>query len=66
MSATFKKNSKNKKCETKEYQHSDGVIKEACLLSDLRKPPNTQTKQDDHGSTMKKSKQKHLSPILFI
>ncbi len=59
-------NRQNKKCETNEYQHLDDVINDACLLSNLRKPTDTQTKKDDQGRTLKKSKQKHLSPILFV
>ena len=59
-------NSQNKKCETNEYQHLDDVINDACLLSNLRKPPDKQTKKDDEGRTIKKAKQKHLSPILFV
>ncbi len=49
-----KNNSQNKKCETNEYQHLDDVINDACLLSNLRKPPGKQTKKDDKGRNIKK------------
>jgi hypothetical protein len=35
-------------------------------LSDLRKPAQTNAKTDKDGQTLKKSKLKNLSPILFV
>jgi hypothetical protein len=58
-----------KKCETSlpHYKHIDEAINDALLLmSDLRKPAQTNTKTDKDGQTLKKSKLKNLSPILFI
>jgi hypothetical protein len=61
------KNSKNKKCAKKpHYNHIDEAINDAYLLSDLRKPNQTETKTDKDGQTLKKSKLKNLSPILFV
>jgi predicted aspartyl protease len=68
MSETKIKNSKtNKKCDTKpHYKHIDEAINDAYLLSDLRKPTQIYTKTDEDGQTLKKSKHKKLSPILFV
>jgi hypothetical protein len=60
------KNKKTKKCENTRYDHIDDAINESYLLSDLRKPNQTKTKTDKDGQTLKKSKQKKLSPILFV
>ena len=60
------KNKKTKKCEITRYDHIDDAINESYLLSDLRKPNQTKTKTDKDGQTLKKSKQKKLSPILFV
>jgi hypothetical protein len=60
------KNKKTKKCENTCYDHIDDAINESYLLSDLRKPNQTKTKTDKEGLTLKKSKQKKLSPILFV
>ena len=49
-----------------DYSTLDDVINDALLLSDLRKPPEKQSKTDDNGQTLKKVKHKNLSPILFI
>jgi hypothetical protein len=57
-----------KKCETNSphYKHIDEAINDALLLSDLRKPAQTNTKTDEEGQTLKKSKLNSLSPILFV
>ncbi len=60
------KNSRDKKCGTKEYHSLDDVINDALLLSDLRKPSQINTKKDKEGQSTKKSKMKNLSPILFV
>jgi predicted aspartyl protease len=60
------KNSKDKNYGTKKYQSLDDVINDACLLSDLRKPPKNNTRTDKDGQTTKKQKMAHLSPILFV
>jgi transposase InsO family protein len=60
------KNKKTKKCENTRYDHIDDAINESYLLSDLRKPNQIKTKTDKDGLTLKKSKQKKLSPILFV
>jgi hypothetical protein len=41
-------------------------MNDACLLSDLQKPPKNITKTDKEGRTIKKSKMKNLGPILFV
>jgi hypothetical protein len=62
-----KKYSTNKKCKKKpHYNHIDEAINDAYLLSDLRKPTQIETKTDEDGQTLKKSKIKNLSPILFV
>jgi hypothetical protein len=57
-----------KECETNSphYKHIDEAINDALLLSDLRKPAQTNTKTDEEGQTLKKSKLNNLSPILFV
>jgi predicted aspartyl protease len=60
------KNSRDKKCGTKEYHSLDDVINDALLLSDLRKPSQINTKKDKEGQSTKKSKMKNLSPILCV
>jgi type I site-specific restriction endonuclease len=62
-----KKYKHTKKCANKpHYYHIDDAINDAYLLSDLRKPTHINTKTDKDGQTLKKSKQKKLSPILFV
>jgi hypothetical protein len=57
-----------KKCETSSphYKHIDEAINDALLLSDLREPAQSNAKIDKDGQTLKKSKLKNLSPILFV
>ena len=63
-----RKNKIKKKCENKRsnYTHRDEAINDAHLLSDLRKPTEINRKTDIDGKTLKKSKLKKLSPILFV
>jgi hypothetical protein len=62
-----KKHSKPKKCKIPpDYNHIDDAINDAFLLSDLRKPLKTNTKADNDGQTLKKSKLRNISPILFV
>ncbi len=62
------KTAQQKKCETNSphCKHIDEAINDALLLSDLRKPAQTNTKTDKEGQTLKKSKLNSLSPILFV
>jgi hypothetical protein len=60
------KNKKTKKCENTRYHHIHDAINESHLLSDLRKPTQTKRKTNKDVQTLKKSKQKKLSPILFV
>ena len=64
--SNHKNYSKHKKCNECDYNHIDDVINDAYLLSDLRKPIKSNTKTDDDGQTLKKSKHKNVSPILFV
>jgi transposase InsO family protein len=71
MLSELKKNKQNKNSEYKykkpdHYKHIDDVIDDAHLLSDLRKPNQSTTKTDSDGQILKKSKNKNISPILFV
>jgi hypothetical protein len=58
-----KKHSTNKKGETKPHcDHKDDAVNEAHLLSDLRKPNQTEMKTEKDGQTPKKSKLKKFEP----
>jgi hypothetical protein len=46
--------------------HTDDALNDAYLLSDLRKPTQINTSKDQNDQTLKKSKIKNLSPILFV
>jgi hypothetical protein len=48
------------------YNHIDGAINDTYLSSDLRKPTQIGASMGQHGQTLKKSKLKNLSPILFL
>ena len=48
------------------YSHIDDAINDAYLLSDLRKPSQIITQTDEDGQAQKKSRNKKLSPILFV
>jgi hypothetical protein len=52
--------------QTPLYNHIDDALNDAYLLSDLRKPTQIKTSKDENGQTLKKSKIKNLSPILFV
>jgi hypothetical protein len=64
----IKKIAQQKECESNSphYNHIDEAIDDALLLSDLRKPAQTNTKTDEEGQTLKKSKLNSSSPILFV
>jgi predicted aspartyl protease len=66
LDSTTNKIVQDKQCTNTDYKHIDEVINDACLLSDLRKPNKISTKIDHDGQTIKKSKTKNLSPILFV
>ena len=62
-----KKYSKSKKCKKQsDYKHIDDAINDAFLLSDLRKPIQSNTKTDHDGQTLKNLKLRNISPILFV